>query len=169
MSNNPYDLDKEQRDAFFQEISRLVKEKLPADIKDFSDGTKPGKNWMRLRYPGRLPNVMYELQFAKAWAKHHVSYFGEKDNVVLALYLDNPGLREEWLQTMKPFKQQIEDELGEEVVLGLWGKRYVIFGKVLDYEKFGVDPDGYADEIARFIQATFQPASMVNEEIMKDR
>ena len=123
---------------------------------------------MRLRYPGRLPYIMYELQLANARAKHHVPYFGKKDNVVLALYLDNLGLREEWLQAMKPFKHQIEDQLGEEVVLGLWGKRYVILGKVLDYEKMGVGPEEYAVEFARFIQATFQPASMVNEEIKMD-
>ena len=138
-------------------------------MKDFADKTELGKNWMRLRYPRRLPYVIYELQLAKARAKHHVPYFGEKDNVVLVLYLDNPGLREEWLQAMKPFKHQIEDQLGEELVLGLWGKRYVILGKILDYEKLGAEPEVYAVKFAKFIQATYQPVSMVNEEIKKAR
>ena len=164
MSKNPYDLDKEQRDAFFREVSRLITEKLPAEMKDFADRTGPGDNYIRLRYPGQLPYVMYELQFAKARAKNHEPYFGKKDNLVLALYLDNPKLRASWLQAMKPYKQRIEDQLGEEVVLGLWGKRYVILGKKLDSEKLEVEPEGYANEIAWFIQATFEPVWMVNEE-----
>ena len=92
MSKNPYDLDKEQRDEFFHEVSRLVKEKLPVEMNDFADRTRPGKNWLRLRYPGRLPYVMYELQFATEQSTQHEPYFGSGDKIVLALYYDKPDL-----------------------------------------------------------------------------
>lgn len=85
MSNNPYEMDKEQRDVFFREISRLVRKKLPAGIRDFTDSTEPGKNWMRLRYPSRLPNVSYELQFATNKSIQHEQCFGKGNKVVLAL------------------------------------------------------------------------------------
>jgi len=170
MSKNSYNLDKEQRDGFFREISRLVKEKLPVEMKDFADATEPGKNWMRLRYPGRLPYLMYELQFAKKQSKQHVPHFGSEDKVVLTLYYGKPDLLDAWLQAMKPYKPQIEDQLGEEVVLGFWGENdgWVILGKKLDFQELGVEPEGYANEIAKFIQATFQPVNMVNEEIKED-
>ncbi len=164
MSKILYFLDKEQRNAFFREVSQLVREKLPVELKDFTDRTIPGKNWLRLRYPKRLTYVLYELQFATELAKHHEPYFDSRDKVVLALYLDNPELRDAWLQAMKLYKSQIEEQLGDEVVLGLWGKRYVILGKSLDYQKLGVDPEGYANEIAWFIQATFHAVWNVNDE-----
>ena len=164
MSKNPDFRDKEQRDAFFREVSRLVGEKLPDEMRNFTNTTRPGNNWMRLRYPGRLPNVLYELQFATERSTQHKPYFGSGDKIVLALYYDNLKLRDLWLHTMEPYKPLIEDQLGEEVVLGFWGKSYVILGKKLDSQTLGVEPEGYANEIARFIQATFQEVGIVNEE-----
>ena len=72
MSKNPNFRDKEQRDAFFREVSRLVREKLPVEMRNFTDATKPGNNWMRLRYPEQLPYVLYELQFATGRSKQVV-------------------------------------------------------------------------------------------------
>ncbi len=164
MSKNPDFRDKEQRDAFFCEVSQLVGEKLPEEMRNFNDATTPGNNWMRLRYRGRLPNVLYELQFATELSKQHKHYFGSGDKVVLALYYDNLKLRDAWLQAMKPYKPLIEDQLCEEVVLGLWGKSYVILGKRLDSQKLGVEPEWYANEIAMFIHATFRAVGMVNKE-----
>ncbi len=165
MSKNPYNLDKEQRDEFFHEVSQLVREKLPDEMKDFADRTRPGNNYIRLRYPGRLPHVMYELQFATERSTQHKPYFGSGDKIVLALYYDKPDLLDAWLQAMKPYKPQIEDQLGEEVVLEFWGENddWVILGKKLDFQELGVEPEGYANEIVRFIQATFQEVGIVNE------
>ena len=56
------------------------------------------------------------------------------------------------------------------MVLDFWGENedWVILGKKLDFQELGVEPEGYANEIALFIQATFQPVNMVNEEIKED-
>jgi len=164
MSIYPDFRDKEHRDAFFREVSRLVGEKLPEEMRNFNDATTPGNNWMTLRYKNRLPNVSYEFQFATERSKQHEPYFGSGDKIVLALYYDNLKLRDVWLHAMEPYKPLIEDQLGEEVVLGFWGKSYVILGKKLDSQTLGVEPEGYANEIARFIQATFQEVGIVNEE-----
>lgn len=91
---------------------------------------------MRLRYPGRLPNVSYELQLAPEQAIQHEPYFGKGNKVVLALYYAKSVLKDTWLQAIKPYKPQIEDQLGEDLVLGFWGehKDWVILEKQLDFE-----------------------------------
>ena len=167
MSKILYFRDIEHRDAVFREVFRLVRVKLPAGISDLTNATKPGDNWMKLSFTEWFPSVTYELHFATSQSEQHGRYFGSENKIVLALYFDNLIYRDAWLKAMKPYKQQIEDQLGEKVVLELWGEDddYVILGKKLDFQKLGVEPEGYANEIAWFIQSTFQPVWMVSEGI----
>lgn len=131
---------------------------LPTDLKDFDDRTVTGNNFLRLRYPDRLPGSSYELQFVRN-SRTHATHFGYDNPVVLAYYFDKKPLIEQFMTAIKPYHKAIQEQFGWEVKIDYWGenqkRNYVMIGLSLNEKMLGVNPSHYARTIAQFIRSTY--------------
>ena len=154
--------DKEERNDFFHEVTRLLRERLNPDLRHFKTTFYTGKNYIRFSYSGQSA-AFYEFQFATSRSKQHTAIFGEGDHEVLAFYYGGSRIekRKAWLQTIEPYIDSIRSQLGKEVFHGGWGenKDWTFIAVELTENDLGCDVDRYANAIVAFIEATHYPIS----------
>ena len=156
MPENFKDTNKPNQKFFGQVFDHLI-EKLPKGLQSIHHVPPYNANYMRLRVPG-LPKCMYELHFSER-SKHHAEYFGYGYREVLAFYYEDIGNRTEWVDAILPYLEFISNQIGLEVVSGLWGTKWACLMINLTNEKLGANPKHYSNIFAQFIQATYLPVS----------
>lgn len=160
-----------QRDVFFRKVSSIAGIFLPKNLKLFQDATKPGNNWLRLRYPVILTGSSFELQFASINARTHQAIFGPGNHIILAHYFtyNREGILPIWMNAVLHYRQNIEDAFKQEVVISYWGnnnaRNYVMIGVSLKQDQYGIYPEPYGITLAEFIQAVFQPIVTVTRSV----
>ncbi|MDQ7839166.1 MAG: hypothetical protein RDU59_11830 [Thermodesulfobacteriota bacterium] len=146
---------------FFHSICEEMRRMLPPDLVNFADRTEEGKNWMRIRYPGRISNGLYELQFA-SHSKNFARHFGEGRGTFLSFYKEGQQARlQHWLKKILPFKSNIEDQLGRDVKIDFWSDQWAFIGMRIDEVVPDARPADFAKIFVQFIQATFIPVSQI--------
>ncbi len=152
--------DKAQRYQFFRAVSQAMREKLPAELRNFADHTEEGNNWMRLTYPANFPYGFYELQFATDKSGNHTRIYGAGHKTVLNFYYGNKGKLIKWLAAINAQQAAIESAFGQKVMIGRWSENYVSVGLRLPQEKYDIQPDPFTKTFAHFIQATYPSISL---------
>ncbi len=156
-----------EQELFFRQIAGRLAEKLPDELKQFQSAVKSDRAALRIRFR-QLPHTHYELRLASMVPSGNhpgdleptIAYFGDGPADLLGVYYKaRPKALLHWLAVILPLARELTRTMRKPVLAGPWGKRGVFAGLDLRGWELNDDPNRYAIVLARFIQATFTPAS----------